>query len=77
MLRIFVMSEYKIQISPNSDFPNVPYSGYYKLLNPAINLWDPDLIKDVLIKDHYHFHNNEQNFNKRFDPLMMFNPFIG
>lgn len=54
----------------------MPYTGYYKLLTPAINLRDPDLIKDVLIKDHFSFHDNEQNFNKRFDSLMMYNPFV-
>lgn len=58
-----------------SDFPNVPYSGYYKLLSPAINLRDPDLIKDALIKNHSSFHLNEQNFNAKFDPLAAHNPF--
>lgn len=60
----------------NRDYPNVPYTGYYKLLNPGINVRDPDLVKDVLIKDHFSFHINEQNFNKKFDPLMAHNPFV-
>lgn len=59
-----------------SDYPNVPYTGYYKILNPAVNLRDADLIKDVLIKNHFNFHVNEQNFNKKFDPLMAHNPFV-
>lgn len=50
--------------------------GYYKLLTPAILLRDIDLIKDVLMKDHFSFHVNEQYFSKRFDPLMEFNPFV-
>lgn len=33
-------------------------------------------MKDVLIKDHFSFHINEQNFNKKFDPLMAHNPFV-
>lgn len=45
-------------------------------MNPAVNLRDPDLIKDVLIKDHFSFHVNEQNFNHKFDPLMAHNPFV-
>lgn len=45
-------------------------------MNPAVNLRDPDLIKDVLIKDHFNFHANEQNFNRHFDSLMMYNPFV-
>lgn len=46
------------------------------MLNPAITINDPDLIKDVLIKDHFSFHVNEQNFNKRYDPLTYPNPFV-
>lgn len=64
-----------LTLNPNRDYSNVPYSGYYKILNPAINVRDPDLIKDVLIKDHFSFHYNEQNFNEQFDPLMAHNPF--
>lgn len=59
----------------NSTYTNAPYTGYYKLLNPGINLRDADLIKDVLIKDHFSFHKNEQDFNKKFDPLAVHNPF--
>lgn len=59
----------------NRDYANVPYSGYYKFLSPAINLHDADLIKDVLIKDHFSFHINEQQFDEKNDPLMVLNPF--
>lgn len=52
------------------------YTGYYRFLNPAINLRDADLIKNVLIKDHFNFHANDQNYSKKFDPLMQFNPFV-
>lgn len=59
-----------------STYTNAPYSGYYKILTPAINVRDAELVKNVLIKDHFSFHTNEQNFNKRFDPLMAHNPFV-
>lgn len=59
----------------NRDYSNVPYSGYYKFLTPAINLRDADLIKDILIKDHFNFHINEQQFDEKTDPLMILNPF--
>lgn len=62
-------------LSQNSDYQNVPYSGYYKFLEPAVNLRDPDLIKDVLIKDHFSFHVNEIRFDEKADPLMSLNPF--
>lgn len=58
------------------DYPNHAYSGYYKILSPCINLRDPDLIKDVLMKDHFSWHRNEQYYSKRFDPLMAHNPFV-
>lgn len=53
----------------------MPYTGYYKFLEPAVNLRDPDLIKDVLIKDHFSFHINEIRFDEKADPLMSLNPF--
>lgn len=58
------------------DFPNAPYVGYYKILNPGIIVRDPDLVKDVLIGNHFSFHVNEQDFSKKFDPLMQHNPFV-
>lgn len=59
----------------NRDYSHVPYSGYYKFLSPSINLRDADLIKDILIKDHFSFHINEQQFDEKTDPLMILNPF--
>lgn len=46
------------------------------MLSPAINVRDPDLVKDILMKDHFSWHRNEQHFSKRFDPLMAHNPFV-
>ncbi|XP_055303436.1 probable cytochrome P450 6a13 [Sitodiplosis mosellana] len=78
VLEAFTMSSHISSLCEKwyNNYPTYPYTGYYKLLNPAINLRDPDLIKDVLIKDHFSFHDNEQHFNKRFDSLMMHNPFV-
>lgn len=61
--------------SKHREYSNVPYSGYYKFLKPAVNLRDADLIKDILIKDHFSFHVNEQQFDEKTDPLMILNPF--
>lgn len=46
------------------------------MLSPAINVRDPDLVKAILMKDHFSWHRNEQYFSKRFDPLMAHNPFV-
>ena len=59
-----------------SDYPNAAYIGYYKLLKPAIVVRDPELIKDVLIKDHFSFHANDNAVSERYDPLMLANPFF-
>lgn len=59
-----------------SDFKDVPYIGYYKFLQPAIVLRDPDLIKDVLIKDCSSFHANDIHLDKKHDPLLATNPFL-
>lgn len=58
-----------------SEFKDVPYFGYYKLLEPSIILKDPDLIKDVLVKDCANFHANDFPINEKNDPLMATNPF--
>lgn len=62
--------------SNSSQFPNVPYVGFYKFSTPAILLRDPDLIKDILIKDHFSFHGNDFMVNERDDPLLSKNPFF-
>lgn len=56
----------------------MPYIGYYKLLRPAIVLRDPELIKDILIKDAYSFNSNEAAsvFDSKKDPLLSWNPFV-
>ena len=71
----FFFSLFISNFPQNREYSNVPYSGYYKFLSPAINLRDADLIKDVLIKDHFSFHINEQQFDEKTDPLMILNPF--
>ncbi|XP_031630426.1 probable cytochrome P450 6a13 [Contarinia nasturtii] len=78
VLEAFTMSSHISSLCEKwyNDYRHEPYTGYYKLLSPAINLIDPDLIKDVLIKHHFNFHDNELHFSKRFDSLMMYNPFV-
>ncbi|XP_055303189.1 cytochrome P450 6B1-like [Sitodiplosis mosellana] len=59
-----------------NNFPNEPYIGYFKMLQPAILLRDPDLIKDVEITNFNSFRNNDASISKRFDPLSATNPFF-
>lgn len=37
---------------------------------------DPDIIKDVLIKDHYSFHKNDFKMSEKIDPVLAANPFF-
>lgn len=59
-----------------SQFPNAPYVGYYKFSAPAIVLRDPDLVKNVLIRDFDSFHGNDQHISEKLDPLLAVNPFL-
>lgn len=59
-------------------YKDVPYVGFYKLLQPAVLIRDPELIKDVLIKDAFSFHRNEMAgmFDPNKDPMLAWNPFL-
>lgn len=57
-------------------YPNEPYIGYYKLLQPAIVACEPDLIKDVLITKFNSFRENDFRISEKFDPLLKANPFF-
>lgn len=46
------------------------------MLQPAIILCDPDLIKDILITNFNHFRNNEFQVSKKHDPLSAISPFF-
>lgn len=57
-----------------SEYKNVPYFGFYKILDPVIVLRDSDLIKDILIKDFPNFQANEAMIEAKDDPLLACNP---
>ncbi|KAF2885753.1 hypothetical protein ILUMI_20420, partial [Ignelater luminosus] len=42
------------------DFPEQRYCGYYQFLRPALLLRDPDLIKQITVKDFDHFTDHNQ-----------------
>lgn len=45
-------------------------------MKPAIIPRDPDLIKDILMKDFNQFHENDANLSRKHDPLIARNPFF-
>lgn len=60
----------------SSNYNDVPYVGVYRFLEPAIVLRDPELIKDVLIKDFMSFDKNDTFIDGKRDPLLKHNPFF-
>lgn len=51
------------------------YVGIFKIRKPAILVRDPELIKDMLIKNFSHFHDNDIEIDEAEDPIMAKNPF--
>lgn len=49
--------------------------GFYGPLEPMILLRDPELIKQVLIKDFNSFCDGGLTVRKHIDPLLAYNPF--
>lgn len=54
-------------------YTDLPYIGYYNGLTPSILVRDPDVVKDVLIKDFASFSENDIHAGK--EDLLSFNPF--
>jgi cytochrome P450 family 6 len=46
-----------------------PAVGYYSLLSPQLLLIDPQLIKNVIVRDFPLFHDRAVFHNKKYDPL--------
>jgi hypothetical protein len=52
------------------------YGGAFKFSKPALVIRDPELIKDVLVRDFTSFHDNEIQINIDTDPMFGRNPFV-
>ncbi|KMQ86506.1 cytochrome p450 9e2-like protein [Lasius niger] len=51
-------------------FPDAKYYGTTDMFAPAVFVRDPELIKDVLVKDFEHFHDHRGVVDERLDPLI-------
>ncbi|XP_055688175.1 cytochrome P450 6j1-like [Lutzomyia longipalpis] len=56
-------------------YPTARYVGFYKMGKPAIIVRDLDLVRDVLVANFGHFHDNDFQINSTLDPLLACNPF--
>ncbi|KAJ9581448.1 hypothetical protein L9F63_023380 [Diploptera punctata] len=50
-------------------FPNEPYMGIYEFNKPALLIRDPELIRQVLIKDFVHFQDRGVTYDEELEPL--------
>ncbi|XP_050298451.1 uncharacterized protein LOC126737565 [Anthonomus grandis grandis] len=56
-------------------FPNERYSGFYQFTVPTLVLRDPDLIKQIAVKDFEHFTDHRTFIDPEADPLWAHNLF--
>lgn len=59
----------------HNSYSDVPYVGFYKLLQPAIMIRDPELQREVLVKAFMNFHSNDVIISDD-DELLKANPFF-
>lgn len=59
-----------------SDFKDYMYIGAYKARKPVMVLRDPELIKDITVKNFSNFHDNESFVDEKIDPIIAKNPFF-
>ncbi|KAJ6634678.1 putative cytochrome P450 6a13 [Pseudolycoriella hygida] len=59
----------------HNTYNDVPYVGFYKLLQPAVMIRDPELQREVLVKSFMNFHTNDVSVPDE-DVLLKANPFF-
>lgn len=59
----------------HNTYKDVPYVGFYKLLQPAVMIRDPELQREVLVKAFMNFHTNDISISDK-DELLKANPFF-
>lgn len=58
-----------------SEYSHLPYIGVYKMRQPALLIRDPDLLKEVFIKEFSSFRDNDFVIDEKVDPMMANNIF--
>ncbi|CAG9858621.1 unnamed protein product [Phyllotreta striolata] len=58
------------------DYEGYPFVGIYKATTPALMIRDPELLRNILVKDFKHFTDNDFEVDKEIDPVFGRNPFV-
>nr|WCC58061.1 cytochrome P450 [Pharsalia antennata] len=69
-------SSFEISGDIYKQYEDYPFVGVFRMGNPCLLLRDPEIIKNVLVKDFSHFVNNDIFVDKKLDPLLGRNPFV-
>nr|WCC58059.1 cytochrome P450 [Pharsalia antennata] len=57
-------------------YEDCPFVGFYRMFQPCLIIRDPEIIKNVLIKDFSHFRDNEIKVHEDLDPLLSQHTFV-
>ncbi|XP_017786537.1 PREDICTED: cytochrome P450 6j1-like [Nicrophorus vespilloides] len=57
-------------------YEDCKYVGLFQFINPALLIRDPEIIKDIMIKDFNHFGKNDFEVDADHDPILGRNPFV-
>ncbi|CAG9858620.1 unnamed protein product [Phyllotreta striolata] len=58
------------------EYENYPFVGIYKAITPVLIIRDPEMVKNVMVKDFKNFHDNDIEVQKDLDPIFGRNPFV-
>nr|QZM07450.1 cytochrome P450 monooxygenase CYP347AE1 [Lasioderma serricorne] len=64
------------EIYNKRQFVHLPWVGVYNLNNPELLIRDPELIREILLKDFTSFEDNGTQVSEKSDPLLCRNPFF-
>lgn len=57
-------------------YEGYPFVGIYRTMSPCLLIREPELIKNIVVKDFNHFVDNDVPMDKKVDPIFGRNPFV-
>lgn len=59
-----------------SKYKEYPFVGIYHLLRPCLLIREPEMIKNIMVKDFKYFQNNDIDIDKKTEKIFGRNPFV-